>query len=137
MNTLLNRAVHHEPRRAGKAHHLPPLDEAPLRDAQVAAIRGIERALAEQRYSRSLVQMATGAGKTYAAVTEAYRLLKWGGFSKVLFLVDRNNLQEITPGGSVRKSTSRRGPSRARSWRESRAGTDRSRVVGTVGDRRM
>jgi len=76
----------------GKVRHLPPLDEAPLRKAQVAAISGIERALAEQRYSRSLVQMATGAGKTYAAVTEAYRLLKWGGFSRVLFLVDRNNL---------------------------------------------
>jgi len=76
----------------GKVRHLPPLDEAPLRTAQVAAICGIERALSEQRYSRSLVQMATGAGKTFAAVTEAYRLLKWGGFSKVLFLVDRNNL---------------------------------------------
>jgi len=76
----------------GKVRHLPPLDKAPLRDAQVTAIRGVEKALAEQRYSRSLVQMATGAGKTFAAVTEAYRLLKWGGFSKVLFLVDRNNL---------------------------------------------
>ena len=76
----------------GKVRHLPPMDEAPLRTAQVAAIRGVEKSLAEQRYSRSLVQMATGAGKTYAAVTEAYRLLTWGGFSRILFLVDRNNL---------------------------------------------
>lgn len=75
-----------------KVRHLPPLDEAPLRRAQVAAIRGIEQSLAEQRFSRSLVQMATGAGKTYTAVTECYRLLKWGGFTRILFLVDRNNL---------------------------------------------
>ena len=40
--------------------------------------------------------MATGAGKTYTAVTEAYRLLKHGGFHRVLFLVDRNNLADQT-----------------------------------------
>ena len=44
----------------------------------------------------SLVQMATGAGKTYTAVTEAYRLLKHGGFARILFLVDRNNLADQT-----------------------------------------
>src|SRR5579875_523794 len=71
---------------------LPPLDEAPMRPAQVRAIEGIERSLAEQRFDRSLVQMATGAGKTFMAVTECYRLLKYGGFTRVLFLVDRNNL---------------------------------------------
>jgi len=75
-----------------KVRHLPDLDEAPLRRPQIAAIRGLEQALVEQRFSRSLVQMATGAGKTYTAVTECYRLLKWGGFTRVLFLVDRNNL---------------------------------------------
>ena len=75
---------------------LPPLDEAPLRPAQVDAVKGVERALAEQRFSRSLIQMATGAGKTYAAVTQSYRLLKHGGFGRVLFLVDRNNLADQT-----------------------------------------
>ncbi len=40
--------------------------------------------------------MATGAGKTYAAVTESYRLLKHGGFNRILFLVDRNNLADQT-----------------------------------------
>ena len=40
--------------------------------------------------------MATGAGKTYTAVTEAYRLLKHGGFNRILFLVDRNNLADQT-----------------------------------------
>ena len=43
-----------------------------------------------------LVQMATGAGKTYTAVTESYRLLKYGGFNRILFLVDRNNLADQT-----------------------------------------
>ncbi|WP_210728000.1 DEAD/DEAH box helicase family protein [Cellulomonas septica] len=79
-----------------KVRHLPPLDEAPLRPAQIDAIHGVERSLAEQRFSRSLIQMATGAGKTYTAVTQCYRLLKHGGFGRVLFLVDRNNLADQT-----------------------------------------
>src|SRR4051794_37235474 len=50
-----------------KVRHMPPLDTAPLRPAQITAIEGIERSLAGQRFDRSLVQMATGAGKTYTA----------------------------------------------------------------------
>ncbi|MGY1640751.1 DEAD/DEAH box helicase family protein [Geodermatophilus sp. SYSU D00703] len=80
----------------GKVQHMPELDVAPLRPAQIQAINGIERSLAEQRYDRSLVQMATGAGKTYTAVTSCYRLLKHAGFQRVLFLVDRNNLADQT-----------------------------------------
>lgn len=79
-----------------KVRHLPPLDEAPLRPAQITAITGIEKSLADQHFDRSLVQMATGAGKTFTAVTTAYRLLKFGGFRRILFLVDRNNLAEQT-----------------------------------------
>lgn len=79
-----------------KVRSLPELDVSPLRPAQITAIEGIERSLIEQRFDRSLVQMATGAGKTYTAVTESYRLLKWGGFGRILFLVDRNNLAEQT-----------------------------------------
>jgi type I restriction enzyme R subunit len=79
-----------------KVQHLPALHEAPLRPAQITAIRGIEKSLVEQRFDRSLVQMATGAGKTFMAVTQSYRLLKHGGFRRVLFLVDRNNLAEQT-----------------------------------------
>jgi len=79
-----------------KLQHMPDLDVAPLRPAQITAINGIERSLAEQRFDRSLVQMATGAGKTFTAVTAAYRLLKHGGFHRVLFLVDRNNLADQT-----------------------------------------
>ena len=80
----------------GKVLHLPELDTAPLRPAQIEAITGVEKSLAQQRFDRSLVQMATGAGKTYTAVTQSYRLLKWGGFNRILFLVDRNNLADQT-----------------------------------------
>jgi type I restriction enzyme, R subunit len=80
----------------GKVTAMPELDTKMLRPAQITAITGIERSLAEQRFDRSLVQMATGAGKTFAAVTTAYRLLKHGGFNRVLFLVDRNNLADQT-----------------------------------------
>jgi len=79
-----------------KVQALPPLDTSGLRPAQITAIEGIERSLREQRFDRSLVQMATGAGKTYTAVTSSYRLLKHGGFGRVLFLVDRNNLADQT-----------------------------------------
>ena len=79
-----------------KVTSMPALPEAGLRPAQITAVRGIERSLAEQQHSRSLVQMATGAGKTFTAVTETYRLLKFGGFHRVLFLVDRNNLGDQT-----------------------------------------
>ena len=80
----------------GKVQHLPALHTEGLRPAQIEAVGGIERSLAGQRFDRSLVQMATGAGKTYTAVTECYRLLKDAGFRRVLFLVDRNNLGDQT-----------------------------------------
>jgi type I restriction enzyme R subunit len=79
-----------------RVHCMPSLDTSSLRPAQIDAIEGVERSLREQRFSRSLIQMATGAGKTFTAVTEAYRLLAFGGFSRILFLVDRNNLADQT-----------------------------------------
>lgn len=79
-----------------KVQQLPQLVTDGLRPAQIKAIGGIERSLAEQHFDRSLVQMATGAGKTYTAVTQCYRLLKFAGFRRVLFLVDRNNLGDQT-----------------------------------------
>ncbi|MGW9467370.1 type I restriction endonuclease subunit R [Cellulosimicrobium funkei] len=93
------REAHADPERAtwrAKVRVLPELDVAPLRPAQIEAIKGTEQSLAQQRFDRSLIQMATGAGKTFTAVTLAYRLLKHGGFSKILFLVDRNNLADQT-----------------------------------------
>ena len=93
---ILKRKDNEHPTWRGAVGALPALDEKPLRPAQIEAINGVERSLAEQRYDRSLVQMATGAGKTYAAVTLSYRLLKYGGFDRILFLVDRNNLAKQT-----------------------------------------
>jgi type I restriction enzyme R subunit len=40
--------------------------------------------------------MATGSGKTFTAVTQAYRLIKHAGARRILFLVDRGNLGRQT-----------------------------------------
>jgi len=79
---------------------LPELDHAALRPNQVDAVLGIERSLG-RRYPRALVQMATGAGKTFTAVTATYRLIRHADASRVLFLVDRNNLGEQAEGEST------------------------------------
>ena len=71
--------------------HLPELTTANLRDCQIDAINGIEESLKAAR-PRALLQMATGAGKTYTAVTEVYRLAEFAKAGHVLFLVDRANL---------------------------------------------
>lgn len=62
-----------------------------LRRAQVQAVRNLEHSLREGR-PRALVQMATGSGKTFMAVTAIYRLIKFGGARRVVFLIDRSNL---------------------------------------------
>jgi type I restriction enzyme, R subunit len=72
---------------------LPPLNEAGLHKCQVIAIKKLEASLQEDR-PRALVQMATGSGKTFTAITEVYRLLKFAGARRVLFLVDTSNLGE-------------------------------------------
>lgn len=66
-----------------------------LRDYQVAAIRAVERAVAEEQRT-ALVAMATGTGKTRTAIGLVYRLLKAGRFRRVLFLVDRTALGQQT-----------------------------------------
>jgi type I restriction enzyme R subunit len=80
----------------GRVSELPTTDNYDLRPASRRAIISLEESLKLNQHSRSLIQMATGAGKTRMAVTEAYRLLKFGGFSRILFLVDRNNLGDQT-----------------------------------------
>jgi type I restriction enzyme R subunit len=70
---------------------LPPLVTLGLRDCQVEAVTNLERSFADDR-PRALLQMATGSGKTYAAITSVYRLVKHAKAKRVLFLVDRNNL---------------------------------------------
>ncbi|MEP5232820.1 MAG: DEAD/DEAH box helicase family protein [Alloalcanivorax sp.] len=70
---------------------LPELNTNGLRDCQIDAIQRIEKSLLENK-PRTLLQMATGAGKTYTACTEVYRLAKFAQVNRVLFLVDRGNL---------------------------------------------
>ena len=72
---------------------LPPLDPASLRECQVKAINKLEASLKADK-PRALVQMATGAGKTFTAITQVYRLLKHADARRVLFLVDTRNLGE-------------------------------------------
>lgn len=74
-----------------RLRHFPELDTSPLRDCQIDAVSKLEKSLADNR-PRALLQMATGAGKTFTAVTLAYRLIKFGGAKRILFLVDRGNL---------------------------------------------
>lgn len=68
-----------------------PLPTAGMRDCQTEAITNLEKSFAADR-PRALIQMATGAGKTYTACSFAYRLIKHAGARRILFLVDRANL---------------------------------------------
>ena len=70
---------------------MPSLDHKGLWPAQFTAVTNLEHSLAEDR-PRALIQMATGSGKTFTAVTSTYRLVKFGNARRVLFLVDRANL---------------------------------------------
>ncbi|WP_448908726.1 type I restriction endonuclease subunit R [Holdemanella biformis] len=73
--------------------HFPPLDPVGFRDCQINAINNMDVSFADN-CPRALVQMATGAGKTFTAITEAYRLLKYGKMNRILFLVDTKSLGE-------------------------------------------
>ena len=72
--------------------HLPA-KELRLRDCQEVAITNLEESIKAGK-PRALVQMATGSGKTYTAITSMYRLLKYGDAKRILFLVDTKNLGE-------------------------------------------
>lgn len=91
---------------------MPGLPRQNLRGCQINAVTGLEKSLAQNK-PRALVHMATGAGKTFTAITSVYRLLKFGGAKRILFLVDTRNLgkqahQEFmayTPPDDARKFT--------------------------------
>ena len=73
--------------------HFPPLDTTGFRQCQITAIQNLYASFAHNK-PRALVQMATGAGKTFTAITSVYRLLKYGKMNRVLFLVDTRSLGE-------------------------------------------
>lgn len=74
---------------------MPALKAEGLWPAQVKAIHNLEQSLKENR-PRALIQMATGSGKTFTAISFIYRLIKFAGARRVLFLVDRGNLADQT-----------------------------------------
>ena len=78
-----------------KLQSMPPLVEEGLWPAQIKAIRNLEQSLKENR-PRALIQMATGSGKTFTAISFIYRLIKFAGARRILFLVDRGNLADQT-----------------------------------------
>ncbi|MFZ4464262.1 MAG: DEAD/DEAH box helicase family protein [Bacteroidales bacterium] len=77
----------------GRFQDLPVLQKEGLRDCQVNAIEKLEISFKENR-PRALIQMATGSGKTFTAITAIYRLLKFAKAKRILFLVDTKNLGE-------------------------------------------
>lgn len=61
------------------------------RACQIDAVSALEGSMGQNR-PRALVQMATGAGKTFTACTLSYRLLAHAGFKRILLLADRASL---------------------------------------------
>ena len=72
---------------------IPGLSPEGLRECQIKAINNLEVSFKDNR-PRALIQMATGSGKTFTSISFIYRLLKFAGAKRVLFLVDTKNLGE-------------------------------------------
>jgi len=87
--------VNEPPTLRARLRQLPQLIEEGLRECQIEAIKGLEQSFSKNK-PRALIQMATGSGKTYTAVSSVYRLIKHAGAQRILFLVDRSNLGRQT-----------------------------------------
>ena len=95
-----------------RLQNLPKLELNNLRDCQFIAINNLDKSFSEAK-PKALIQMATGSGKTFTAITAIYRLLKFAGAKRILFLVDTKNLgeqaqqefQAFTPQDDNRKFT--------------------------------
>ena len=74
-------------------HQMPKLNEGGLWENQIEAINGLEHSFARNRL-RTLVPQTMGSGKTTVSRAEGYRLLRYGGAKRILFMVDRINLGE-------------------------------------------
>jgi len=79
----------------GRIRQMPALAEEGLRPAQIKAIKHLEMSLGQGK-RRALIQMASGGGKTFTACNFIYRLIKYAGARRILFLVDRSNLGRQT-----------------------------------------
>jgi type I restriction enzyme R subunit len=94
-NTAAHYANEPAPTFLAQLKSMPPLIEAGLWPAQIKAVQNLEASLAANK-PRALIQMATGSGKTFTAISFIYRLIKFAGARRVLFLVDRGNLGRQT-----------------------------------------
>ncbi|WP_210493660.1 DEAD/DEAH box helicase family protein [Patulibacter sp. SYSU D01012] len=74
-----------------RLRQMPVLNQDGMRLIQPVAVKGLEQSLRDDR-PRALIGMTMGAGKTYVAAAETYRLLRFAGAKRVLFLVDRISL---------------------------------------------
>ena len=92
--TLLERSSQKDTLRS-RLKTMPTLIIEGLRGCQIEAIQNLEESFEEAR-PRALIQMASGGGKTYTAVSFIYRLIKFVNVRRVLFLVDRSNLGRQT-----------------------------------------
>lgn len=72
---------------------IPILQTQGFRNCQIIALNNLENSF-KMNHPRALIQMATGSGKTFTAITSIYRLLKFAKASRILFLVDTKNLGE-------------------------------------------
>ncbi|OXA74851.1 type I restriction enzyme, R subunit [Flavobacterium aquidurense] len=81
----------------GRLHDIPDLPIDGLRDCQITAITNLEKSFKDQN-PKALIQMATGSGKTFTAISFIYRLLKYSKAKRILFLVDTKNLGEQAEG---------------------------------------
>jgi len=88
---LLQKWLQEEKTLRARLQEIPELDPKGLRKCQIEAITNLEDSFSKNK-PRALIQMATGSGKTYTAITTIYRLLKFAKAKRILFLVDRNNL---------------------------------------------
>ena len=88
---LLQTWIKEEETLRARLKDIPKLDYEKLWNCQTEAITNLEDSFA-QNNPRALIQMATGSGKTFTAVTAIYRLIKFAKAKKILFLVDRSNL---------------------------------------------
>lgn len=67
-----------------RLHDLPDLQTQGLRECQIIAINNLENSFKEYK-PRALIQMATGSGKTFTAITFIYCLLKFAKAKEFYF----------------------------------------------------
>jgi type I restriction enzyme, R subunit len=91
MPETLNHFINDSNTLRNRLKKLPVLEQNKLWNCQYKAIKNLEDSFGKNK-PRALVQMATGSGKTFTAITSVYRLLKHANAKRILFLVDTKNL---------------------------------------------